>query len=286
MASCATAAGSLTALTSTTAAAAPKGKPFAKLPLRMSMPYGWFKGSPEERLAAAADWGLPGLEWLGPKGDIDELAKASKKTGVKWSCILGAGAISPGHMVQPAQHDAVEKQFLEKIALGKKLGCSTLIGLTGNVRDDVSREEQTKNVITCLKRLAPIAEKNDVTIVMEALNVLVNHKGYFMVTTDHTMEMLKAVDSPNIKMCFDVYHQQISEGNVIRNLCENIDRIGHVHVGDNPGRKEPGSGEINYSNVFKALASTDYKDFVTLECGHTGSVEEALQSTLDCFSWA
>ena len=98
------------------------------------------------------------------------------------------------------------------------------------------------------------------------------------------VEILKGVDSPNIKMLFDIYHQQITEGNVIRNIKNNIDRIGHFHVADNPGRKEPGSGELNYTNIFKAIAETNYKGFVALECGSTTkNNEDTLKATRACY---
>jgi hydroxypyruvate isomerase len=115
----------------------------------------------------------------------------------------------------------------------------------------------------------------------------VDHKGYFLTRTDQTMTILEAVNSPNVKMLFDIYHQQITEGNVIRNITKNIDRIGHFHVADNPGRKEPGTGELNYKNIFKAIATTNYKDFVALECGHsTKNYEDTLKATLACLDFA
>lgn len=198
----------------------------------------------------------------------------------------GAGAISAGGMVQPEDHDKVVAGFEQRVALAKQLNCRHLVGLTGNERTDVSRDQQTEYVIQCVKRLAPIAEKNDVILVMEALNPLVDHKGFFLNRTDHAMQILKAVNSPNVKMLFDIYHQQITEGNVIRNIRNNIDYIGHFHVADNPGRKEPGTGELNYKNIFKAISETGYKHFVALECGHsTKNYEDTLRATLECLNW-
>lgn len=286
--SCAAAAGSAALLTSAPAAAAKKEGPFADAPLKISMPPGWFKGKTiDEKLEQIAEWGFPAYEWLGPSGDLDALKAAMDRVGLELSCIVGAGAIAPRQMVDPEDHDRVVAQFRGRVQMAHKLGCKNLIGLTGNERTDVSREQQTEYVIECLKRLAPIAEDEGVTIVIEALNVLVNHKGYFMVTTAHTMEILEAVNSPNVKMCFDIYHQQISEGNVIRNIAENIDRIGHFHVGDNPGRKQPGTGELNYKNIFKAIHEAGYQGFVALECGKKGPLEDALTYLREeCLTWS
>ncbi|NIA16588.1 MAG: TIM barrel protein [Nitrospiraceae bacterium] len=289
MASCATAAGGAVLLSATDAAAKPSSKkPFAKAPLKMSAPLDWFRGRTfEEKLDKVDKWGLPGCEWLGAKGDGAEFRKAADPRGIQLSCIGGVGKIAPGQMVLPSDHDKLVAQFEERVALAKAFGCKTLIGLTGNERNDATPEEQTKYILQCLERLAPIAESNDVVIVMEALNTLVNHKGYFLTRTDQTMAILEDLDSPNVKMCFDIYHQQITEGNVIRNLSENIDRIGHFHVADNPGRKEPGTGELNYTNIFKAIHKAGYKDFVALECGHsTKKYEDTLNATLACLDWS
>ena len=259
-------------------------KPFANTKLRISAPLDWFPGHrPENKLEGVAEWGLPAYEWLWPIGNPDTIRAKADELGLELSCIVGAGAISSGWMVQPEDHDKTVEMFVERVALAKKMNCKRLVGLTGNTRKDISIEEQTGYVIQCMKRLAPVAEENDVIIVMELLNSLEDHHGFFLTRTDQAVEILKAVDSPNIKMLFDIYHQQITEGNVIRNITENIDYIGHFHVADNPGRKEPGTGELNYTNIFNAIAGTNYEGFVALECGHsTGEYEDTLRATLKC----
>ena len=264
----------------------PADKPFSKVKLNMSAPIDWFPGkNPVDKLDAVAAWGLRAYEWLGPKGDLKKLREKADSLGLVLSCMVGVGAIAPGQMVKEEDHDRLVKNFEKNVKEAQQLKCTRLVGLSGNERDDISRDRQTENVIKCLKRLAPIAEANNVTIVMEALNPLVDHKGYFMCRTDHTMQILKAVDSKNVKMLFDIYHQQITEGNVIRNITENIDRIGHFHVADNPGRKEPGTGELNYRKIFEAIASTNYDGFVALECGHSkDNYEDTLRATLACLA--
>ncbi len=287
IASCATVIGGAGVLNSGTIAAAPGEKPFSSVKLRMSAPLDWFPGRrPEEKLEGVAAWGLPAYEWLWPIGNSQTIRTKADELGLELSCIVGAGAIADGGMVNPDDHDKQVDQFQARIKMAKQLNCKRLVGLTGNERSDVSYEQQMAYVTQCLKRLAPIAEDNDVILVMEALNPLVDHPGFFLTRTDQTMEILAEVDSPNVKMLFDIYHQQITEGNVIRNLTENIDRIGHVHVADNPGRREPGTGELNYANILKALADTGYEGFVALECGHsTGNHEDTLRATLACLDW-
>ena len=289
LAGCAFAAGGAALVKSVPAAAEPPpDKPFSKVKLRMSAPIDFFPGdTPEAKVEVAAAWGLPAYEWLGASGDQSALRKKADALGMELSCTGGAGKIGPGTMVTLEDHDKVVQQFKERVAFAKTVNCRHLVGLSGNERKDISYEKQMENVIKCVKRLAPIAEDNDVILVMEALNPLVDHKGYFLTRTDQTMTILKEVNSPNVKMLFDIYHQQITEGNVIRNITQNIDRIGHFHVADNPGRKEPGTGELNYKNIFKAIAATGYKDFVALECGHsTKNYEDTLKATLACLDFA
>ncbi|NLO31754.1 MAG: TIM barrel protein [Candidatus Hydrogenedentes bacterium] len=267
-------------------AAIPEDKPFSNTKLRMSAPLDWFPGKrPEDKLEAVAAWGLPAYEWLWPVGNPDSLRAKADTLGLELSCIVGAGAIADGWMVQQEDHDKTVDMFEKRVELAKKLGCKKLVGLTGNVRTDISMEEQTDYVIQCLKRLAPIAEDNDVTIVMETLNPLVDHVGFFFTRTDQAVAILKEVNSPRIKILFDIYHQQITEGNVIRNFRDNMEYIGHFHVADNPGRKEPGTGELNYANIFNAIKETGYDGYVALECGHsTGNYEETLNATLKCLA--
>ena len=248
----------------------------------MSAPLDWFPGNrPEEKLDAVAAWGLPAYEWLWPVGSPTVLRKRADELGLELSCIVGTGAISEGWMVKLEDHDKTVEMFKSRVELAQKLNCKRLVGLTGNLRTDISVEQQTDYIIQCLKRLAPIAVENEVIIVMEMLNTLVDHEGFFLTRTDQAVAILKEVACPNIKLLFDIYHQQITEGNVIRNIRENIQYIGHFHVADNPGRKEPGTGELSYANIFSAIKETGYNGFVALECGHSrDNYEDTLNATL------
>lgn len=289
MASCTTTATGLALLGAAPAnkeSRIPEGRPFSKLKLKMAVSPGWFEGSLDEQLEQIAAWGFPAYEILGPQGDLAALRRKADSLGLEMTCIVGAGAIAARQMVDPTDHDRLVEMFKERIGMAKQLGCTRLVGLSGNTSIEATHDQQMKYVIQCLRRLAPIAEENGVTLVMEALNPLVDHEGYFLTRTDQTMLILEAVNSPNVKMLFDIYHQQITEGNVIRNITQNIARIGHFHVGDNPGRKQPGTGELNYKNIFKAIADSGYDGYVALECGKTKPTNEALNDLLECFDWA
>ena len=120
-----------------------------------------------------------------------------------------------------------------------------LISQVGEFRQGVSRDDQEEALIAGLKAAAPMLEEAGITLVIEPLNELVNHPGYFLIRSDAAFDIIEEVDSPNVKVVFDIYHQQISEGNLIQNIVENIDKIGHFHAAGNPGRNELQFGEIN-----------------------------------------
>ncbi|MCL2300688.1 MAG: TIM barrel protein, partial [Firmicutes bacterium] len=150
-----------------------------------------------------------------------------------------------------------------------------------NERSDVSRQVQHANVVAALKAALPVIKGTGIQLVLEPLNVLVNHKGYYLTSTAEGAQIVKEVGSPQVRLLYDVYHQQITEGNLIETIQKYIGVIGHIHTGDVPGRKEPGTGEINYRNVFKAIAETGYDGYVVFECGLTEPVEIVTKKMFD-----
>jgi hydroxypyruvate isomerase len=161
------------------------------------------------------------------------------------------------------------------VEAAKKMDCPQLVTLTGNELGGMPRSEQMTNAVEALRAAAPMLEKNGITAIVEILNTYVDHAGYFLYRVRDGAEMIDRVGSPNVKLLFDIYHVQIMEGNLIENIRSNIDRIGHFHIGDVPGRHEPGTGEINYRNVFKAIydlgdlyhgsSALEYRPQATLE---------------------
>ncbi len=120
-------------------------------------------------------------------------------------------------------------------------------------------------IVAALRAGAPLCEDAGVTMVLEPLNVLVDHAGYYLVTSAEGFQIVDEVGSPAVKLLYDVYHQQITEGNLIATITANVGRIGHLHVADVPGRHEPGTGEINYRNVLRAVEAAGYAGYVGLE---------------------
>jgi hydroxypyruvate isomerase len=125
--------------------------------------------------------------------------------------------------------------------------------------------------------LAPIAEETNVTLALEPLNTLVDHTGNFLTSTRAAAELVELVNSPFIKILYDVYHMQIMEGNIINTLKAYIGAIGYIHIADVPGRHEPGTGEINYPNVFKALEELNYGGIIGFELMPLRDSKEAIR---------
>ena len=128
---------------------------------------------------------------------------------------------------------------------------------------------QTANVIELLKRCAAVLEPHDLVMVLEPLNWYANHGGVFLQRSDQAYAICKAVDSPACKILFDIYHQQITEGNLIPNMGRAWDEIAYLQIGDNPGRKEPTTGEIHYGNVFEWVKKKGYGGILGMEHGNS-----------------
>lgn len=254
--------------------------------MKFSAAGGWFGGDWYDRVAEGAKYGFLGVEQLHWQGlDFSRARDLLDRLGVTSTAVViqsenkeYSKLTSWGHgMVWEDSRTAFIESFKETAAAAKAMGIPNIIATTGNERSDVSREEQFDICVGTLREMSKVAEDAGIMLVVEPLNVLVDHRGYFLITTEETVRMIKAVGSPNCKILFDIYHQQISEGNVIRNIRENIDLIGHFHIADNPGRNQPGTGELNYANIFRAIAEAGYDGWLAFECGRTVDVPQLMQ---------
>lgn len=229
------------------------------------------------RVDAIARAGFSAFEFWGWRSkDIQGLIERKKKYNLTISSIC----IDPScAIVNPREKETFLKSVTESIEVAHKLGTSILIVTTGNEITDVARRKQHQSIVNSLKAAASLVEREEITIVVEPLNILVNHKGYYLSTSAEGFEIIKEVNSPRIKLLFDIYHQQVTEGNLIQNITENINLIGHFHAADVPGRHELGTGEINYCNVIQRIKETEYQGYIGLEFSPLKSSEEALK---DC----
>ena len=180
-------------------------------------------------------------------------------------------------LVDPSKRSEYLDGLRESITVAKELNCKSLITQVGNEIVGVSREEQYKSLVDGLKECVPILEQSGITLLVEPLNVQVDHMGYYLYSSREAFKIVEEVESPNIKVLFDIYHQQITEGNLISSISSNINKIGHFHAAGNPGRHELGVGEINYPEIIKAIDNMGYEGYLGLEYFPTKDVVEGLK---------
>ena len=215
----------------------------------------------EQRLEYVADLGFPAFEFWTRQGKDMNITLALKMAlRLEVSAFVGSTA----SMVDPAQRQQFLADITRSAALAVDLACANLIVTSGPAMPGVPYDEQRWNLVDLLKQAAETAEDADVTLVLEPLN-RVDHPDSFLWSSDEGFAIVRELNSPHVKLCFDCYHQQISEGNLTHRLINNLDLIGHIHVADVPGRHEPGTGEINYEHLFGVLRERGYKGYVGLE---------------------
>ena len=159
----------------------------------------------------------------------------------------------------------------ESVEVAKRANAKWMTVVPGHVDLGQEMGYQTAHVVEALRRASTILEPHGLIMVLEPLNWWTNHAGQFLSEIPQAYEICRAVDSPSCKILFDIYHQQITEGNIIPNIDKSWDEIAYFQIGDNPGRKEPTTGEINYKNVFKHIHDKGYKGVLGMEHGNSKS---------------
>lgn len=213
----------------------------------------------ETLLRESAAMGYDGVELA----DV-ELWPQIAAAGLAIASHRGHGWLEDG-LNTPANHDRIEREIRENLALAEQWGCPVLICFSGN-RHGASDEEGVAVTAEGLARVAPDAENAGVTLALELLNSHVDHPGYQCDRTAWGVRVIEQVNSPAVKLLYDVYHMQIMEGDVIRNIRDNFAAIGHYHTGGVPGRNEiDESQELYYPAIMRAIADLGYTGFVGQE---------------------
>lgn len=232
------------------------------------------------RFERAARYGFKAVEFLFPyEWDKDELQELLGKNGLEVVLHnLPAGRWSEGERGLACLPDRVN-EFQESVGIAieyaRALKCPRLNCLAGippvTQSADLCRETLTKNV----RYAAEESEKAGIALLVEALN---SHDvpGYCLSSSRHMLDLIRAVDHPSLSMQYDIYHMQIMEGNLIRTMSEHVTWIGHMQLADVPGRHEPGTGEINFENLFRAIDGMGYKGWIGCEYNPTGTTEDSL----------
>jgi len=233
----------------------------------------------QQAIAAVAATGIGAFEFWGWwDKDLDAIKRARDEHGLAISACCTYFIT----LVDPGKRTAYLEGLAVSIAAAQELGVNTIISQVGDFRPGVARVEQHHFLVDGLRAAAPMLEDAGVTLVIEPLNELIDHVGYYLVRSDEAFEIIDEVGSPAVKVVFDIYHQQISEGQLIANITANIDKIAHFHAAGNPGRHELTRGEIHYPSVFEAISATDYDGFVGLEYW---PLDDASAGLRDVASW-
>jgi hydroxypyruvate isomerase len=208
--------------------------------------------------------------------DLDALQKKAAALGLECATFCQK-FIS---LTDPARREDYVAALKESIAAAKKLGTKALISQLGDDTGAV-RPFQHRSIVAGLKAAAPLLEESGVTLLIEPLNGHIDHPGTYLEYSDEGFEIVDEVGSGNVKLLFDIYHQQITEGNIIQRITKNINRIGHFHSAGNPGRHELDRGELDYRRIFNAAAGLGYQGFIGVEYFPAEDAETGLKRLYD-----
>lgn len=228
----------------------------------------WFRKLPFlDRICRAALLGFPAVEFWPYQGrDIAAIARLCKTLHIEVAQFTAWG-FRPA-MNDPRNHPKLVEAIKEACGVAHQLDCKLMCVVGGDDQPGMTQKQMHENIIAGLKLVAPIAEEHDVTLILEPMNVRVDHKGHCLYGSEPTMKICEAVGSKHVKINWDLYHMQITEGDLTRHLREGFRRglVGYLQVADNPGRNEPGTGEVAYARVLREAYDLGYRGCVGLEC--------------------
>jgi hydroxypyruvate isomerase len=229
----------------------------------------------EQRLEKVAQAGYTNVELVGEyekwsEQDFDRANAKRKQLGITFDCTAGLHH----SLCNPAERDSLIAEFRQTLPIMRKLDCPAMIFLTGNTVPGMSVQDQQQSCVDGLKAAAKLVageriNGEPVRVLLENIDPEENPK-YFLTSVAMGFEIVKKVNHPQVQFLYDFFHEQISEGNLIEKLEKNIQYVGLVHIADVPGRHQPGTGEINYKNIFRKLAELKYNRIAAMEFLPTG----------------
>lgn len=244
--------------------------------LKYAPHFGMFRhhapGGPLDELKFMADQGFTALEDNGMGGrSVEEQEKIAREMQ-RLNMTMGVFVASFGPDISSGKADAKEaylNNIRKAVEVAKRVNAKWTTVVPGNLSQNITMDFQLGYVIDVMRAAAEICEPSGLVMVMEPLNHWRDHPGLFLSTTGQGFAICKGVNSPSCKILFDIYHQQITEGNLIPNIDRAWDEIPYFQIGDNPGRNEPTTGEINYKNVFKHIHGKGYTGVMGMEHGNS-----------------
>lgn len=274
-----------TFLQSAAAASLAQAQPARPAPYRTSVMLWTLRGSFEKKLETAAAAGLESVELVDEHVnwsdlDVAERKKLARSLGLGMDTLIATPrwAARPVSMVVPEQREAFLADVAKALAAAQKLEIPHVILMSGNAVAGKSYEEQWSSLVESAKRAGDLAARAQVTLVVEPLNAKVDHKGFFLTTCGEGLRLIREVDNPHVKLLFDIYHEQVQAGNVIRTIRAAAAHTAVFHVADNPGRNDPGTGEMNYRKIYAAIRDTGYRGYITFEYIPLGDAAASLKA--------
>ena len=241
-----------------------------------------------DQIRFSADQGFTAFEYNGLPNETpqmqEEIGKLLSDLGMQMGVFVAYGSFDKPTFTRPDEDSTNEIMAAMKkaVEIAQRVGTYWFTVVPGSVDQQhpdskwnryggrrLAEGYQTANAIDMLRRCVDVIEKHKLVMVLEPLNWFANHGGVFLQRSDQAYAICRAVNSPSCKILFDIYHQQITEGNLIENIDACWDEIGYFQSGDNPGRKEPYTGEINYRAVFDHLRSKGFKGVIGMEHGNS-----------------
>ena len=243
-----------------------------------------------DQLQFMSDIGFRGLEDNGMKGrnrrTQEQIGQKLDDLGMDMGVFVAHTIYWNEPSLSTGDKDHLD-QFLEEIReaveVAKRVNAKWMTVVPGHVDKRLDMNYQELNVIDTLKRAAEILEPHGLVMVLEPLNTLRNHPGMILTKSSQAYRICKHVDSPSCKILFDIYHQQITEGNLIPNIDAAWDEIPYFQLGDHPGRNEPYTGEINYRNIFKHIYDKGFDGIVGMEHGKSKGGKEGELALIDAY---
>ncbi len=228
-----------------------------------------------EQVAEAGYQGFEFGDWRA--SDSKQITPLKNKLGIECVNLVGNRSVNPVGMglCDPAEREGFLAEIRASCEAARRFETTRIVVLSGFKVPHLSREQQHESIVEGLKRAHDITAPSGITVIVEPINTLAkieplnpkgdNHSRYYLDRTGEAFAIVAQVGSPYVKVLFDIYHVQIMEGNLIETIRANIGAIAHFHVGDVPGRHEPGTGEIHYQNVFRAIHATGYQGYLGME---------------------
>ena len=219
----------------------------------------------EQRLEHVADAGYHAVELVDEFKDWsrEDFRKANARKRALGMTFDATAGVKRG-IADPQQRDAFLSDLQALSTTAAELECPAVIVLSGDSVAKMSQAQQHESCVEGLKRAADFASKHRITLLLENIDPEENPK-YYLTSVAEGLDIVRKVDNPHVKFLYDFYHEQIAEGNLIEKLEKNVDLVGLIHVADVPGRHAPGTGEINYTNIFRKLTELKYDRYVAME---------------------